>query len=297
MVYRFLSTISDQLDVFENSLSAYRFVACSGSQEISMGWVESRGRANGALVEVVDGQWIMKFMTETKVVPSSVVKRKVEEQVVHIEATTGRKPGKKEIRGMREDARLALLPMAFTKLSSVFVWIDPYAKLLVLDVSSQGKADELISSLVKAISGFAVRQINTKTSPSVAMSEWLSSYEAPVSFSIDRECELKAEDESKAVVRYTRHPLDTEEVSQHIATGKVPTRLAMTWNERVSFVLTEGLQLKKVSFTDVVFEDSAKPSKDVIDDSFDADVAIATGELSQLLPDLIEALGGELSPV
>jgi recombination associated protein RdgC len=112
---------------------------------------------------------------------------------------------------------------------------------------------------------------------------------------VDRECELKAADESKAVVRYTRHALDTDEVVQHIANGKVPTRLAMTWNDRVSFVLTEALQLKKVAFLDVVADEAPTAAGDRADDHFDADVAIATGELSRLLPDLLEALGGEMA--
>jgi recombination associated protein RdgC len=120
------------------------------------------------------------------------------------------------------------------------------------------------------------------------MSEWLLSHEAPAGFSVDRECELKAADESKSVVRYSRHPLDTEEVRQHIASGKLPTRLAMTWADRVSFVLTEGLQLKKLAFLDVVFE-AASTDKG---DDFDANAAIATGELRKLLPDLLAALGG-----
>jgi recombination associated protein RdgC len=112
---------------------------------------------------------------------------------------------------------------------------------------------------------------------------------------VDRECELKAADESKAVVRYTRHALDTDEVKQHIEGGKMPTRLALTWNDRVSLVLTEGMQLKKLGFLDVVFE-GASTGKD---DGFDADVAIATGELQKLLPAMLEALGGEtaLAPV
>jgi len=58
----------------------------------------------------------------------------------------------------------------------------------------------------------------------------------------------------------------------------------------VSFVLTEGLQLKKLAFLDVVFEGASSDK----DDGFDADAAIATGELSKLLPDLIDALGGEM---
>jgi len=92
------------------------------------------------------------------------------------------------------------------------------------------------------------------------------------------------------VVRYARHRLDTEEVQQHIKEGKMPTRLALTWAERVSFMLTEGLQLKKLAFLDVVFE-GASSNKD---DHFDADVVIATSELRKLLPDVMQALGGEL---
>jgi recombination associated protein RdgC len=108
---------------------------------------------------------------------------------------------------------------------------------------------------------------------------------------VDRECELKAADESKSVVRYVRHPLDTDEVKQHVEVGKLPTRLALTWEGRVSFSLTEGMQLKKITFLDVVFEATSTEK----DEGFDADVAIATGELSKLIPDLFEALGGEMA--
>ena len=174
------------------------------------------------------------------------------------------------------------------------VWIDPQARLLLLDAGSQARADEVMTCLVKAVDGLAVQLINTQVSPAAAMSGWLSSREAPAGFSVDRECELKAADESKAVVRYTRHALDTDEVSQHIAMGKVPTRLAMTWDDRVSFVLTEVLQLKKIAFLDVVFEGAPSSPGDGKDDGFDADAAIATGELSKLIPDLLEALGGEM---
>jgi recombination associated protein RdgC len=59
----------------------------------------------------------------------------------------------------------------------------------------------------------------------------------------------------------------------------------------VSFSLTEGMQLKKITFLDAVFEATATEK----DEGFDADVAIATGELSKLIPDLFEALGGEMA--
>jgi recombination associated protein RdgC len=125
------------------------------------------------------------------------------------------------------------------------------------------------------------------------MSNWLSTQEPPAGFTIDRECELKASDESKSVVRYAKHPLDIEEVRQHIADGKRPTRLAMTWADRVSFELTEGMQLRKIVFLEGT--EGTGAIKDGKEDNFDADAAIATGELGQLVPDLLEALGGEMA--
>ncbi len=294
MVYRMASEWTMAQAQLEESLQAGRFVPCSPSQEKSVGWIEPRGQAHGPLLEVVSGQWLLKHMIEVKSVPSSVVKRKVEEQAAHIEASTGRKPGKKELRTLRDDTRLALLPMAFTKQSHVLVWLDPRARTLVMGAGSQAKADEVMTALVKAIDGLAVQLLNTQTSPSVAMSGWLGSREAPAGFSVDRECELKAPDESKAAVRYTRHALDTEEVSGHIAMGKVATRLAMTWNDRLSFVLTDTLHLKKLSFLDVVFEGAPPSPSAASDDDFDTDAAIATGELGNMIPVLLEALGGEM---
>ncbi len=275
----------------EAGLQAARFVPCDASMERSFGWVEPRGQAHGPLLEVVGGQRILKFMLEAKLLPASVVNDKAREKVAQIEASTGRKPGKKETRDIKEDIRHGLLSQAFTKQSSVLVWMDPKAKTLVIDASSPKKADEVVTLLVQCLSGFAVTLINTTTSPAVAMGQWLTTQEPPQAFSVDRECELKAADETKAVVRYARHALDIDEVRAHVESGKQPTRVALTWKNRVSLVLTDALQIKKLAFLDVVFEGSAAQGKD---DGFDADVAIATSELSALIPDLLEALDGEV---
>ena len=275
----------------EAGLQAARFVPCGASVERSFGWVEPRGQDHGPLVEVVGGQRILKFMLEAKLLPASVVNNKAKDKVAQIEASTGRKPGKKETRDIKEDIRHGLLSQAFTGLSSVAVWIDPKAKMLVIDASSPKKADEVVTLLVQCLDGFAVTLVNTTTSPAVAMGQWLTTQEPPQAFSVDRECELKAADETKAVVRYARHALDIDEVRAHIESGKQPTRVALTWKNRVSLVLTDALQIKKLAFLDVVFEGSAAQGKD---DGFDADVAIATSELSALIPDLLEALDGEV---
>ena len=288
IIYRIAPGFMATVAQVEEALAKAPFMECGATQEKSLGWTPPRGEAHGAMVESIGGQLIARFMVESKVLPGSVLARRVKEKAERIEKETGRKPGKKESKELKDEAKVDLLPMAFTKQTSVWVWIDIAARLLVLDTSSQGRADEVVTLLVEALPGLSVSLLNTQTSPQAAMAHWLKEQEPPVGFTVDRECELKSSSEEKAVVKYGRHPLDIEEVQAHIDAGKLPTRLAMTWNDRVSFLLTDGLQVRKLQFLDTVFEGTKSD-----DGGFDTDVAIATGELVKLIPDLIEALGGE----
>jgi recombination associated protein RdgC len=135
--------------------------------------------------------------------------------------------------------------------------------------------------------------VQTQLAPATCMAQWLSSRDAPPGFTVDQDCELKTPDDRKSSVRYARHTLEIDEINQHITEGKLPTQLAMTWNSRVSFVLNDKGQVKKIKLLDVVMEGV----KESGEDGFDADAAISTGELSQLIPDLLDALGGELDPL
>lgn len=292
-IYRTAPQWSADLADIEQAIGKHQFVECGATQQKSAGWAPPR-EENGALAESVDGQVILKLLTEQRIVPGSVVKRRAEELAAEMEKNTGRKPGKKIMKELKEQALLELLPMAFTKRSATLVWIDRKARLLVVDASSQAKSDEVITFLINCLEGLALSLVQTEMSPHVAMAHWLGTGEPPYHFTVDRECELKSTDEMKSVVKYGRHDLDIDEVRAHIVAGKVPTKLALTWRDRISFVLTDSMQLKKISFLDVVFEGKlAESGKIEKGEAFDADAAIFTGEMSELLPDLFEALGGE----
>lgn len=293
-LYRIASGWAPTLEAMEAALDALGFVPCAASQNKSVGWAEPRGEPHGPLVESVAGQRILKFMMETKAVPSDIVREKAQEEADHIEATTGRKPGKKETKSLREDALMALLPMAFPRRGSAWVWIDLANGWLVTDASSQGKVDELVTSLINAFSDLSITLLQTAVTPQAAMTHWLSAESPdgwPQGFNVERECELKSGDEEKSVVKFTRHNLATDEVRQHIAQGKLPTKLAMSWEGRIGFMLTDTMQLKKIAFLEGLFDDRASSDES----GFDTDVALSTGELQKLIPELIEALGGELA--
>jgi recombination associated protein RdgC len=220
------------------------------------------------------------------------VRQYAQAKLIEIEAAQGYKPGRKQVREVVEQMEAELLPRAFAKRGLTYVWIDPVNRWLLVDASSSARADEVMEHLKLSLGELPVTLIKTQLAPSTAMTQWLAAGEAPGSFSIDRDCELRAAAEERAAVRYVRHNLDSDEVRAHIAGGKSATRLAITWNDRISFVLTEQLQIKKLAFLDLLKEDAERQAENA-DDLFAADFTLMCGELAQLLAHLIDVLGGE----
>ena len=292
LIYRIEAWEPPPRAAIEQRLEGQRFVACGASQPESAGWVAPRGQRHAALLEQVAGSAILTLCVERKPVPASVVKTLLEERLQKIEDDTGRRPRGKQVRELKEDIVHELLPRAFAKRSHTGVWVDAKTGWVVVDAASVKKSDALITLLAELLGGgLRLAPLQTQVSPATAMAGWLAEREAPNGFSIDRDCELKAADGEKPAVRYARHTLDLAELGEHIRQGKLPTQLAMTWAGRVSFVLTETLVLKRIKLLDVVLEGAPQSEGD---DHFDADMALVTGELRQLLPALLAALGGEL---
>jgi recombination associated protein RdgC len=278
----------DQLAAF---LAPQAFAPCSSLEMLSQGWVSPRN--NGMLVHTVNKQMMIQLGTEKKLLPASVINQVTKARAAEIEEQQGFAPGRKQMRELKEDVTDELLPRAFSIQSSTWAWIDPVNGWLVIDAGSTGKAEEVLKLLIKAIDKFPLETLRTVLSPVTAMTGWLSSDEAPSGFTVDQDTELRSTSESKATVRYVRHTLEADDVRRHIESGKQCTRLAMTWNDKISFVLTEGLTVKRIAPLDVLKEDSEGSTKND-DERFDSDVMLMTGELNKLLAALIDALGGQL---
>lgn len=187
------------------------------------------------------------------------------------------------------------MPTAFTRESHVWVWMDLASNILYTDAISGPKLDDVISLLVRALDGLGAFTLQTVMSPQAGMTSWLlaeSSDDWPEGFSIERECELRASGESMASVRFAHHHLQNDEVRKHIQEGKLPIRLALSWEGRVSFVLTDDLQVRKITFLEGVFDKAGASQEKDGYDPFDADVNLTTGELGKMLPALFAALGG-----
>jgi len=66
-------------------------------------------------------------------------------------------------------------------------------------------------------------------------------------------------------------------------------RLALTFNDRVSFVLTENLDIKRVVAQDILDQSEHNMPVDA-NEQFDGDFTLMCAELNQMLSALLEAL-------
>ena len=158
--------------------------------------------------------------------------------------------------------------------------------------SSPNTAADVFGLLARAVEGFPGKALRPARSVAVSLTEWLANGEAPAGMTVDQDAELKGRD-GKAQIRYANESMAPEDVARHIKEGKQCARLALTWRDRVSFVLTDKLELKRVQPLDVLNESlNASKGEDAIG-RFESDMTLMTSELALLLDDLLDALGGE----
>ena len=290
-IYRLPARWAMTAEQLAGFLAPQAFTPCTSLDLQSQGWVPPR--PSGQLVHVVNQQMLLTLATEKKLLPSSVINQVAKARAAEVEEQQGFRPGRKQMKEIKEQAADDLLPRAFSIQSSTRVWIDPVNGWLVIDSASTSKAEDVIRLLLKAVERFPLDTLRVAQSPVSAMTEYLLADEAPGGFTVDQDTELRATGEGKATVRYVRHTLEADDVRRHIEGGKQCTRLAMTWADRVSFVLTESLTVKRLAPLDVLKETDATSAND--DERFDTDFALMTGELARMLADLVAALGGEMN--
>lgn len=271
----------------EEAMQQGAFLPCGKTQPSSSGWVPPREVEGAALLEPVGGHWMALLMIEHRILPSSVIKRRVAEMAKKHEQATGRAPGKRQLKEFKTEATAALLPKSFTRQVTVPVWIDPARKLVMVDAASAGRAELACLALIAAAPNMNLHVMHTVQEASTCMTSWVQQQQAPALFSFDREIELRSIDENPATVSLSECEVTGQDVLHRIEEGMRVARLAMTFGDKVSFVLHGNGHIKGLHFVDVVMKDPKHEP-----DAFDANVAITTGTLGPLLDALVFELGG-----
>ena len=290
IVYRLPAEWAVTGEELERKLAKQPLQPCGGFQMESRGWTcpfeEDQYLYNQ------NRHWLLALGMEEKLLPASIIRQEAQDRAEKIARTQAHPVGRKQMRDIREEVTNEFMPRALSRRRITHCWVDALNHWLVVDAAGDPRAEEFMETLRRADESFLAPRLETRRSPASAMAEWLVAGDAPTGFTIDQDLELRAADESKASVRYAHHNLDGKEIRDHIANGKTVVRLGLTWNDRISFVLTEQYHIKRVTFLEILKNESDGQVQDE-KEQFEIDFALMTGELALMLADLVKALGGE----
>ncbi|MEE2761892.1 MAG: recombination-associated protein RdgC [Pseudomonadota bacterium] len=293
-VFRFTKPFDISADELEEKLQADAFKPCGPQETSRQGWVPPLGKHGEQLVHSAGGYHLIALRKEEKILPGPVVKEAVEERAEAIEVDQGRKVRRKEKDEIKEQVMLEMLPQAFSKNRRSFAYLAPKDGVLVVDASSAKQAEDLASTLRKSLGSLPVRPPAVEQAPAFTFTGWLNeSIDIPGQVVLGSECELKDPSEDGGVVRCKGLDLKADEIRNHLDAGMQVTKLALTWDDNVSFVLDEELGIKRLKFGETLQEQLDDVEADDAVAKFDAAFTLMTLELSRLIPGLLEALGGE----
>ncbi|WNN45333.1 MULTISPECIES: recombination-associated protein RdgC [Winslowiella] len=293
MVYRLNRDIPLSVDDMEKQLDAFSFSPCGSQDMAKTGWVSPMGSRSDALTHVNNGQILICARKEEKILPSPVIKQALEAKIEKLEAEQQRKLKKTEKDSLKDEVLHSLLPRAFSRFSQTFLWIDTVNNLIMVDCASAKKAEDTLALLRKSLGSLPVVPLTLESPIELTLTEWVRSGDLPAGFALMDEAELKAILEDGGVIRCKKQDLVCDEIANHIEAGKLVTKLALDWQERIQLILSDDGSLKRLKFSDTLREQNDDIDREDFALRFDADFILMTSELAALVSNLVEALGGE----
>ena len=276
----------------DEALSRHPLLPVSAAAMDSHGWVPPHEESGAVFAR--GKQLLIALGMQQRLLPASVINQVAKQKARELEKQQGFAPGRKQLRDLKNRVADELRPKAFVKEKTVRAWVDLERRRLVVDCASPKVADHVTGMLRNALGELPIYPLATQVSPAGAMTNWLMGNAAPAKqgLAIDQDCELVGGGAEQATVRYARHDLNGAEVRSLIQGGKQVRQLGLVWRDRLSFVLTDKLLVKRLRSETMDTPDAEVGMPENERERFEADFALMSGDCAAVLDDLVAALGG-----
>ena len=226
-------------------LENLRFKPCAKSLPSSYGFVPPVDEEE-TLVLATQGALLIKLRIEEKILPPSVVRDALAEEIKSIEASTGRRLYRDEKERLKDEIHQTLLTKAFSRFSHIHAYIDTERQWLIVDAASPKRLALFCSLFTRCVENQAFEPV-IEPIPPIA-TQWLLHQNYPASLAFAKACLMKAGDEQGSIVRVKNIELENEKVQSFLRDGSFVTELALEWQQQIRFTLKEDFCLANVKF-------------------------------------------------
>ncbi|EJF0838677.1 recombination-associated protein RdgC [Salmonella enterica] len=276
----------------EDKCKAFKFTPCSSQSMASFGFVSPFGEASEVMYIRGNGFILIEAKRETKILPAPVIKAELDKKIAKLEQDQGRKLKKTEKDSLKDEVLHTLLPRAFSKFATIQAIYDGSTSRIYVNAGPR-QAEDFLALIRKSLGSLPVVPLTMENPIELTMTEWVRNGSAPQGFTMGDSAELKAILEDGGIARLKKQDLVCDEIATHLEAGKLVTKLALNWQDRVTLTMDDGFMLTGMKFADALVEQNDDIDREDFAQRMDADFILLSAELSCLTDDLINVLGGE----
>lgn len=272
-------------ETMREHLATETFAEPLGTQLSTSGFVPME---QGTFVTEFPGGYAFRFRFAQKVIPASVIKQAVADECAKVEADTGRKPGKKEKREIKEHVITTLSAQAFVRNTDVIAYFRTATNHLLVPTLSKTIGDKLMTQLVIAVETVKTETIhvsNVTQGLTARLKKWLDDEDCPFGdFYPVNEVDLEQENRSvrvKMVALQSARAAMESSLAQGFAVNAIG--LSLNGDE---FKLTHDFKLRSIVLAEDVDMDAEENADK--EATFRADAAIEVDRIGLIVDALVE---------
>lgn len=270
----------------EEQLGALQFTPCPAGLPISQGWIPPSDE-DSSLVYFVKDFLLICLQTEAKLLPTSIVRQKLNEKIKEIKLTQDRKVSYKEKNILKQEIYRELLPQAFGVFYRDYALIDTKNNWLILDTNSPKNTDNFITFFKRSLSKIKITSPEIKQLSPI-LTKWLLDGNHPKTLNIEDTCVLQDPNQPERKIRIQKQDLAANCVQPLLKNNFEVSQIKMTWNEQITFVLKNDFTFQSLQYQDSVIEASKKGTTDAEEGNFKTDFFIMSGILTRMLQDFLK---------
>lgn len=217
----------------------------------SIGWVSPFGPTDPELFVRCGRFFGLTLGSETRVLPGSVVNKAVFDRVQALEAMAGRRVGGRERKRLRDEVLADLIPRAFVQPGRLDCYLDLQDGWLVVDTASRKAAERVVTHLRETFDTMPGEFPDPMESVRSLMTGWLVGAAHPDGFQLGDTAVLRDPADSGATARLRGQDLESDEVGEHLRSGKQCTDLGLIVDGRVALRLDEAMTLRGIRILDI----------------------------------------------
>lgn len=265
------------------------FTPCGPTDSIKKGFVSPIGDDEVLKLHVQDHSLLM-LRIESKLLPSSVIKKKTSERIEQLEQKLGRRASKGEKHRVKDEVIIDLLPVAFTKDKYTYVWINHQDQFIAIETSSFNVAEDVLSLIRKELGRLSLTPPHTEKPVSPFFKEWVLDDNSPPNFFILNDALLEDPLEGNGKVKLMDENLTADEVKSYLNSGREIRSLSFSYQQRTVFTINTKLVFSKINYSSEMLDENCDISPDDQAKRIEADFYLVANELATLIKDFTRAL-------